>query len=179
MNQDSRMPSRPISFGFAVALSISCAQVRTPPPPPPPAQNPVRDAVSQLRGNVKGPLAAAGIDPNAILITHEGNNLVYVPSVYRVREKVKTPVTWVSYDGSFTLGPRGPSPFEAPVQYVSTTVGASTAFVGTATVRDTVTAGEIYRYTVELHDGTATYTDPDCPPIIVEAPPTGGTDGGM
>jgi hypothetical protein len=106
-------------------------------------------------------------------------NLTYIPWEIRVRKGVPTPVTWVSWDGDFTLtfkaeGSQSP---QSPLE------GGQTEVTGVASDRDwvlkskTVTVnsnqpGKYYFRVVLIARDGKRYEDLYCPPIIIEVPPT-------
>jgi len=128
------------------------------------------------------------ISPDTIVIgllknSHGGKNLTYIPSELRVVHKETTPVTWLAWDGKFTLEfypredpkTRRPQnwPFAEQQKLIESTETGGIHSV-TMTVRNDADKGA-YHFTVVLitpdprPDGTK-YEDLDCPPIIIQAP---------
>jgi hypothetical protein len=150
---------------FAIALGVATAGW-------PQEGNPVAKALDTLRKDLDAKsLKDAGIASDGIVITVYNNNLTYIPSEYRVTlpHGAEKQVTWISWDGRFTLSALGTTPFEKvnidsqPV----TVVGGLTVNVAKATVQKGTAPGS-YHLAVALLSGGKLYLDPNCPPIIIE-----------
>jgi len=134
----------------------------------------------QLDGEAK---KSTPISPDTIVIgllknTHGGKNLTYIPSELRVVYKETTPVTWLAWDGPFTLtftprenrpGHLQDWPFQERKEPIrSTTAGAIQS--ATMTVLPSAEPGA-YHFTVLLTPPIGPpYEDKDCPPIIIQVP---------
>lgn len=101
------------------------------------------------------------------------NNLTYIPSEMHVIGGTK--VAWISWQGPFTLtydiNSPDPWPFKepfgditpsntSPPYWTFRTTTKAAAAIAPATRR-------AYHFKVEVKDGSNTYKDPDCPPIII------------
>jgi hypothetical protein len=104
-------------------------------------------------------------------------NLTYIPWEVRVRQGVPTPVTWVSWDGTFTLTfkPEGSQSAQSPLEGGQTEVTSTSdrdevVKSKTATVNSNQPGKYYFKVVLTTPQGKK-YEDLDCPPIIIEVPP--------
>src|SRR5882724_3404844 len=100
-----------------------------------------------------------------------GRNLTYIPWEVRVPKGVPTPVTWVSWDGNFTLTfkAEGSESAQSPLEGGQTEVASNPDGVvksKMATVNSDQPGKYYFKVVLTTPDGK--YEDLDCPPIIIE-----------
>ncbi len=175
---ESRSPPNRAAALFALVLAGCCV---THTPRPDYFQREGNAFQARLRAEAA---RSTAVQPDTIVIgvlenAHGGKNLTYIPSELRVVHKETTPVTWLAWDGKFTLEfyPREDPktrrrqnwPFAEKEELIeSTTTGAIQSV--TKTVRADADKGA-YHFKVHLTDENGKpYDDWDCPPIIIQAP---------
>jgi hypothetical protein len=120
------------------------------------------------------------LSPDTIIIGYlsnprGGKNFTYVPSEVHVPKGQRVPVTWISWDGKFTLKFKDRSPLEGgrTDTITSQPAGKETELHSAAA---TVLSNEpgYYHYQITLYgsDGTTPILkDLECPPIIIDLTP--------
>jgi hypothetical protein len=99
-----------------------------------------------------------------------GKNFTYVPSEVRVPKGQRTAVSWISWDGKFTLNFGRRSPLEGGREQITSEPASGTELSSAAANVLAMDPG-YYHYKVTLYgsDGkTVILEDKECPPIIVE-----------
>jgi len=101
----------------------------------------------------------------------EFNSLTYIPSELHVKSGIRTQITWVSWDGDFTLtylpdttDPK-PSPLEGGKKEV---VSSQSGVLSSVTETVNSNAPGRYHFKVNLKTPLREYNDPTCPPIIIQ-----------
>ena len=178
LSTQSRRLIRQVSPWIAAALLVGASPAGQSQPVARPygggQRNPFQEALNLLRRE----LAAFKLAGKPVVIGLDQGGLVYVPPEVHVSLKeLPAKITWISFDGPFTLKALGIAPLDAVRIHSSPSKEHPGLHVATATVLRSAAPG-VYHLAVGLASGGAVYVDPDCPPIIIELP--GDTaDGGV
>jgi len=172
---ESRSPPKWAGAPFILAL-LGCATA-------PPQPDYFRQAGKTFHGRLRAEAnRSVTVSPDLVVIglldnPRGGRNLTYIPWEVRVRKGVKTPVTWVSWDGKFTLSfkKEGSASAESPLEGGETDVASEASRDGVlnsqmATVISDQPGNYYFKVVLTTPDGRV-YKDEDCPPIIIEIPP--------
>ena len=180
MSSNMKKACNLIWIAASVLLSGCPGLNRYPPPGTPANRDAFKRAQERLRSELMPQNGDSGItfDANTIVIgvvpnpdTNARPNLTRIPSEMHVREKTQRELSWMCWDGVFTLTFKPASPTqESPLVGKQTVIQGSRTVpsAAKATVRDDVTRGRYnFTITVTLPDGTEV-KDLDCPPIIID-----------
>jgi hypothetical protein len=146
-----------------------------------------KDELKIFRNKLNGHNLNSSVDvnsPNTIVIGLETNsgksNFVYMPSEMRIKAGQTPTLSWISWEGNFTLTFRPVPPSQpSPLANGKTVVTGTTTVPSVASEQVTgmTTGGGSacptppcrYHFTVHLDlPGGGTADDPECPPIIIE-----------
>jgi len=161
----------------AAVVAWRCAEMQPRPTPTAADHNSFQNERKNMRQRLMGQTGDSGvvIDENAILIgvvdnPNGSSNATRDPSEMHVKQGKFPKLTWVCWDGRFTLKFISRDGQESPLEQKQTEIkgGDSTPSVASAVVRSDAPIGRYYfSIRVDLADG-GTYNDTACPPIIIE-----------